>query len=231
MGGLKITKAIQQTQARKHFHCFSSGFCLHFVRFTSRNNKEGIRLDLKAIVYFQIQQLNWFYIYFKLSLSLSPYCEDYRFMSVSRCVVWRGVKKQKPRSRSWKANRLSARRWCPSASLRDLPAAEVTGSDVLIVLWSRHGALAPRRVRLTKVKSAGSIKAPAWLQGGGRAPASLDTFSQPQIIRKCQIIWLKKHEMSCDGDDLNYCLKLAQSFAGRLLFFVFAAIKDEQSRH
>lgn len=37
--------------------------------------------------------------------------------------------------------------------------------------------------------------------------------------------------MSCDGDDLNYCLKLAQSFAGRLLFFVFAAIKDEQSRH
>lgn len=86
-------------------------------------------------------------------------------MSVSRCVVWRGVKKQKPRSRSWKANRLSARRWCPSASLRDLLAAEVSGSDVLIVLWSRHGALAPRRVRLTKVKSAGSIKAPRLAAG------------------------------------------------------------------
>lgn len=46
-----------------------------------------------------------------------------------------------------------------SASVCDRRAAEVNASHALIVLWSRHGALAPRRVRLTKVKSAGSIKA------------------------------------------------------------------------
>lgn len=114
---------------------------------------------------------------------------------VSFLAVWFGdEEKEKTWSCSWKANRLSAQRWCLFASLCDLWAEEVNGSELLIVLWSRHGALAPRRVRLTKVKSAGSIKAhlrvaepPAWLQGCGRAwvrraSSTLDTFSQPQII-------------------------------------------------
>lgn len=54
VGGLKITKAIQQTQERKRFPCFSSAFCLHFVRFTSRENKEKISFDLKRWLYVQI---------------------------------------------------------------------------------------------------------------------------------------------------------------------------------
>lgn len=115
---------------------------------------------------------------------------------------------------------------CLSASLCDLWAAEVNGSHVLIVLWSRHGALAPRRVRLTKVKSAGSIKAhlrvaeppphphpTAWLQGCGRASSTLD-FSQPKIIIKWQIIWLKNK--SSNDDDLTQRVKLTWTYAGLL---------------
>lgn len=50
-------------------------------------------------------------------------------------------------------------------------ASEINGTDVLIALWFWHAALAPCRVRWTKVKSAGSIKAHLRthpLPGGGR---------------------------------------------------------------
>lgn len=78
VGGLKITRAIQQTQARKHFHCFRSGFCLHFVRFTSRKNKGEKKrnpLWFKAPNVFPVI-ITLIGIYFKMSLTLNPYCYE-----------------------------------------------------------------------------------------------------------------------------------------------------------
>ena len=211
MGGLKVTRAIQQTQARKHVCCFNSGFCLHFVRFTSRKNKGGDLLWFKASNGFP-DIITLIGIYFKMSHTLGPlWCEqktDLWFLLCSLAVRRAAAEQRK--------HKPSARRWCLPASPPDLWAAEVNSSHVLIVLWFWHGALAPRRVKLTKVKSAGSIKAhlrvlepPAWLQGCGR-PSSTRHFSP--IIIKWQLYWREKKK-SCN-DNLTSRIKLTWTHTG-----------------
>lgn len=104
-------------------------------------------------------------IYFKMSLTLNPYCYEQK-TDLCLCFLLCSLAMRREKKKKIMKPQLNSKQTlgpalplCLSASLCDLWAAEVNGSHVLIVLWSRHGALAPRRVRLTKVKSAGSIKA------------------------------------------------------------------------
>lgn len=94
-------------------------------------------------------------------------------------------------------------------------ASEVNGTDALIALWSWHTALAPCRVRWTKVKSAGSIKAHLRthpLPGGGRdkkVPCWHSMQSHLFIVLICHICQQYRPSMkSLEKNGLMSCLTL-----------------------
>lgn len=100
-------------------------------------------------------------------------------------------------------------------------AAEVNRSHVLIVLWSRHGALAPRRVKLTKVKSAGSIKAhlgleetPARLLGCGRASSHTPLFTASNSHNNTWVTDNLSEKQELWREGFNLARSLAQIDAG-----------------